>query len=98
PPRPRTARRLTTARRPCRRPRPGPRPPRGTRLCRTRYAAVISHGSQRPQEQADMRKLFVLFAATAALATAACNTVAGVGQDAQAAGEAVENCAEGRSC
>ena len=45
-----------------------------------------------------MRKIFVLQAAAAALTTAACNTVAGVGQDAQAAGQAVENCAEGRVC
>jgi predicted small secreted protein len=45
-----------------------------------------------------MRKIFVLFAAAAALTTAACNTVAGVGEDTQAAGAAVENCAEGRAC
>ena len=45
-----------------------------------------------------MRKIFVLLAAAAALTTAACNTVSGVGQDAQAAGQAVENCAEGRVC
>lgn len=41
-----------------------------------------------------MRKFFVLFAAAAALTTAACNTVAGVGRDTQAAGEAVEDAAE----
>jgi len=40
-----------------------------------------------------MRKLFVLFAAAAALTTAACNTVAGVGQDTQAAGQAVTGAA-----
>ena len=45
-----------------------------------------------------MRKLIALGVIAAALATAACNTVAGVGQDAQAAGQAVENCAEGRVC
>ncbi len=45
-----------------------------------------------------MRKIFVLFAAAAALTTAACNTVAGVAEDAQAAGRAVENCAEGHAC
>jgi len=45
-----------------------------------------------------MRKLFILFAAAAAMTTAACNTIAGVGEAAQAAGQAVENCAEGRSC
>jgi predicted small secreted protein len=45
-----------------------------------------------------MRKIFILFAAAAALATAACNTVAGVGEDAQAAGRAVEKCAEGQTC
>ena len=36
-----------------------------------------------------MRKLFIILAATAALTTAACNTVAGVGRDASAAGDAV---------
>ena len=45
-----------------------------------------------------MRKLFVLFAAAAALTTAACNTVAGVGQDASAAGTAVTQCAQGQTC
>lgn len=41
-----------------------------------------------------MRKLFVLFAAAAALTTAACNTVAGVGKDTQAAGHAVTGAAQ----
>lgn len=41
-----------------------------------------------------MRKVFVLFAAAAALSVAACNTIAGVGRDAQAAGSAVEQAAE----
>ena len=41
-----------------------------------------------------MRKLFVLFAAAAALTTAACNTVAGVGRDTSAAGSAVTGAAE----
>ena len=36
-----------------------------------------------------MRKLFVFVAAAAALTTAACNTVAGVGRDLEAAGQAV---------
>jgi entericidin B len=45
-----------------------------------------------------MRKVFVLIAAAAALTTAACNTVAGVGRDAQAAGTAVEDCAQGQTC
>jgi len=45
-----------------------------------------------------MRKIFVLFAAAAALTTAACNTVSGVGRDASAAGTAVADCAEGRTC
>lgn len=40
-----------------------------------------------------MRKLFVLFAAAAALTTAACNTVEGVGEDTQAAGAAVSGAA-----
>ena len=41
-----------------------------------------------------MRKIFVLFAAAAALTTAACNTVAGVGRDVSAAGSAVSSGAE----
>ena len=45
-----------------------------------------------------MRKIFVLFAAAAALTTAACNTVAGAGRDTQAVGSAVSNCAEGQTC
>lgn len=44
-----------------------------------------------------MRKIFVLFAAAAALTTAACNTVAGVGRDVSAAGQAVEETAEDAS-
>ncbi len=45
-----------------------------------------------------MRKIFVLFAAAAALTCAACNTIAGVAEDTQAAGQAVEQCAEGTTC
>ncbi|CAN5125559.1 hypothetical protein BH10PSE1_BH10PSE1_14360 [soil metagenome] len=41
-----------------------------------------------------MRKLFVLIAATAALTTAACNTISGVGKDTSAAGSAVTGAAE----
>ncbi|MBU1385771.1 MAG: entericidin A/B family lipoprotein [Alphaproteobacteria bacterium] len=41
-----------------------------------------------------MRKIFVLFAAAAALTTAACNTISGAGQDASAAGNAVSGAAE----
>jgi entericidin B len=41
-----------------------------------------------------MHKLFIILAATAALTTAACNTVAGVGRDASAAGDAVTGAAE----
>lgn len=41
-----------------------------------------------------MRKIFILFAAAAALTTAACNTISGVGQDASAAGDAVTDAAE----
>jgi predicted small secreted protein len=41
-----------------------------------------------------MRKVFILFAAAAALTTAACNTVAGVGRDTAAAGSAVTEAAE----
>jgi len=41
-----------------------------------------------------MRKLIVLAAAAAAILVAACNTVAGVGKDVQAAGKAVSTTAE----
>jgi predicted small secreted protein len=41
-----------------------------------------------------LRKIFILFAAAAALTTAACNTVSGVGRDATAAGQAVTGAAE----
>lgn len=41
-----------------------------------------------------MRKLFILAAAAALLTTAACNTIAGAGQDTQAAGRAVEDAAK----
>ena len=42
-----------------------------------------------------MRKLFILALAAAAMATSACNTVAGMGRDVEAAGDAVEDTAEG---
>lgn len=41
-----------------------------------------------------MRKLIILAVAAAALTTAACNTVAGVGKDTKAAGQAVEDAAK----
>jgi predicted small secreted protein len=41
-----------------------------------------------------MRKFMVLLAGVASLAVAACNTVAGAGEDVQAAGAAVEGVAE----
>ncbi|MDP3376977.1 MAG: entericidin A/B family lipoprotein [Brevundimonas sp.] len=44
-----------------------------------------------------MRKIFILVAAAAALTTAACNTIAGVGRDTQAAGSAVEDAAKDAS-
>lgn len=40
-----------------------------------------------------MRKIVVLAAVAAALLTSACNTIAGLGQDAQAAGAAVTGAA-----
>ena len=40
-----------------------------------------------------MRKIIILAVAAAALTTAACNTIAGVGKDTQAAGSAVEGAA-----
>lgn len=40
-----------------------------------------------------MRKFLVLLACAAGLTVAACNTVEGVGEDAQAAGRAVEDAA-----
>lgn len=45
-----------------------------------------------------MRKLFVIFAATAALTAAACNTVKGAGEDVSAVGTAVAKCADGQTC
>ena len=41
-----------------------------------------------------MRKLIVLFAAAAALAVGACNTVEGAGRDVSAAGHAVTDTAK----
>lgn len=41
-----------------------------------------------------MRKILILAALAAALATTACNTVAGVGKDVQAAGKAVTGAAK----
>jgi predicted small secreted protein len=41
-----------------------------------------------------MRKLIILAVAAAALTTAACNTIQGVGRDTQAAGQAVEDAAK----
>jgi predicted small secreted protein len=41
-----------------------------------------------------MRKLLVFFAAAAAIAVSACNTVEGAGKDVKAAGQAVSNTAE----
>jgi predicted small secreted protein len=45
-----------------------------------------------------VRKIFALFAITSSLAVAACNTVAGVGEDVESVGDAVEDCAEGVDC
>ena len=41
-----------------------------------------------------MKKLVILAAAAAALMVSACNTVSGIGRDAQAAGRAVTGAAE----
>jgi predicted small secreted protein len=41
-----------------------------------------------------MRKLIILAAAAAALAVSACNTVSGLGKDAEAAGRAVTGAAD----
>ena len=41
-----------------------------------------------------MRKVLVLFAALAAVATAACNTVEGAGRDVSSAGDAVADTAQ----
>ena len=41
-----------------------------------------------------MRRLIILTAAAAALLVSACNTVSGLGKDAQAAGRAVTSAAE----
>jgi predicted small secreted protein len=44
-----------------------------------------------------MRKVIVLLAAAAALATAACNTVEGAGRDVSSAGDAVSDTARDAS-
>lgn len=41
-----------------------------------------------------MKKLFLLAVALAGVFLAGCNTIAGVGQDTQAAGQALENAAK----
>ncbi len=41
-----------------------------------------------------MRKVMILAAAAAALMVSACNTIAGLGRDVEAAGQAVKNTAE----
>ncbi|HEX8257435.1 MAG TPA: entericidin A/B family lipoprotein [Allosphingosinicella sp.] len=41
-----------------------------------------------------MRKILAIFALSTSLALAACNTVEGVGEDVQSAGEAVEDAAD----
>ena len=41
-----------------------------------------------------MRKLIFVLASAAVLATAACNTIAGMGRDVESAGDAVEDTAE----
>ena len=41
-----------------------------------------------------MRKIIILAAAVAALAVSACNTVSGLGKDAEAAGRAVTGAAD----
>jgi entericidin B len=41
-----------------------------------------------------MRKLILLALVAAGLSTAACNTVAGMGRDVEAAGDAVEDAAD----
>lgn len=46
-----------------------------------------------PRETQVMRKLFLLALIAAGLTTAACNTMAGMGRDVEAAGEAVEETA-----
>lgn len=45
-----------------------------------------------------VRKLVAVFALTSGLALAACNTIAGVGEDVKSAGDCVEDAAEGRKC
>ena len=45
-----------------------------------------------------VRRIFALFVVTGSLALAACNTVAGVGEDVESVGDAVEDCAEGVDC
>ncbi len=46
------------------------------------------------QKDSKMRSLFLLMIVTASIGLAACNTVAGAGQDVSSAGHAVTNTAE----
>ena len=41
-----------------------------------------------------VRKIFTLVAISTGLALAACNTIAGVGEDVESVGDSVEDCAE----
>lgn len=45
-----------------------------------------------------IRKLLTVFALGTSLALAGCNTIAGVGEDVESAGDCVEDAAEGRDC
>jgi predicted small secreted protein len=56
-------------------------------------ARKLGHQAAKPFGGPPMRKIIVLAAVAAALMTSACNTVAGIGRDAQAAGAAVTGAA-----
>jgi predicted small secreted protein len=69
---------------------PGEPPPKPDVLAGSGFPAAAS--GRLSQEQT-MRRIFVFAAAAAALAVAACNTVAGVGEDVEAAGQATTEAA-----
>jgi predicted small secreted protein len=60
----------------------------------TRRLARRFPASALERQETDMRKILAIFALSTSLALAACNTVEGVGEDVQSAGEAVEDAAD----
>ena len=45
-----------------------------------------------------MRKVLAAIAISGSIVLAACNTIAGMGEDVESVGDTVEKCAEGQTC